>query len=116
MIEIEKGVAIMDYETVAERIDRLIASTGKENARVADAIGVTPTQVSHHRRAVGHPPGITSLEKYADYFNVSIDWILGRVSESSHSGMVGSEFYDLYESASEDDKFLIQTILKKYRK
>ena len=106
----------MDYAEVARRIDKLVRSTGMENAKLSDAMDMTPTQISHHRRGVGHPPGISSLIRYADYFGVSVDWILGRADDQKTIAPTDyPELVDLYMVASPDDKELIQTILKKYK-
>ena len=52
----------------------------------------------------------------ADYFDVSIDWLLGR-SDSQYEVLPSDiiELIHLCNAASPDDKHVIQAVLSKYR-
>ena len=101
---------------VSARIDALCRSSGMQNIDIAAATGIKPTQISNHRRGVGDPPGIINIIRYADFFHVSVDWILGRTTdESKRYPEEFLELYDLYQKSSAEDKLVIKTLLQRYK-
>ncbi|EUJ33123.1 HTH domain-containing protein [Listeria floridensis FSL S10-1187] len=54
-------------------------------------------------------PGIDKIEKIADYFNVSTDYLLGRTNDKhSHIFPLNSELLDELEANSNAHKILVQ--------
>ena len=59
------------------RLKQLIQETGVSQRQVAEAIGVTEPAMNHYING-RREPDITTLVKLADYFDVSIDYLVGR--------------------------------------
>ena len=60
---------------------------------------------------------MTYIVTIANYFNVSIDWLLGRVDDR-HAPLPKDiqELVDLYSIALPEDRKVIQTVLERYKK
>lgn len=64
---------------VAERIRELMNEEGLNQVRLADKIGVKQNTISAWLLGKKEP-SITSLWLLADYFNVSVDYLIGRLT------------------------------------
>lgn len=64
---------------IAERIRELMKEEGLNQLRLAEKIGVKQNTISAWLLEKKEPC-ITSLWLLADYFNVSIDYLIGRIS------------------------------------
>lgn len=64
---------------IAERIRELMKEEGLNQVRLAEMIGVKQNTISAWLLEKKEPC-ITSLWLLADYFNVSIDYLIGRIS------------------------------------
>lgn len=64
---------------IAERIRELMKEEGLNQVRLADKIGVKQNTISAWLLEKKEPC-ITSLWLLADYFNVSVDYLIGRLS------------------------------------
>ena len=62
--------------TLAERLRELRAGRGLTQKEVYTAIGVSP--IVYQRYEYGHYPAFEKLISLADYFNVSLDYLVGR--------------------------------------
>lgn len=63
------------------RLKELKECSGKTQARIAEDLGVTPQAFSYYVN--GREPDYDVLIKIAEYFNVSIDYLLG-ISQTKH--------------------------------
>lgn len=61
----------------AQRIDDLIARSGKTQKAVAEEMDVSPTAISDYRRG-DREPSAYMLKKIAEYFGVTLDYLAGR--------------------------------------
>lgn len=59
------------------RLKQIMADTGVTQREVAEAIGVTEPAMNHYING-RREPDIKTLIKLADYFDVSIDYLVGR--------------------------------------
>lgn len=59
------------------RLKKLMAETGVTQKQVADAIGVTEPAMNHYING-RREPNIEMLCKLADFFHVSVDYLVGR--------------------------------------
>lgn len=64
-------------ETVAERLRTLRGTVNLSQARLAQALGLKQSAVNRYENDQSDPPFETLL-KYADFFDVSMDYIFGR--------------------------------------
>jgi phage repressor protein C with HTH and peptisase S24 domain/DNA-binding Xre family transcriptional regulator len=62
-------------------IQNLLNARNLEAKDLAEKIGVYPPRLSDWKSGRLKSPSIDNLEKIADYFNVSVDYLLGRVSD-----------------------------------
>lgn len=59
------------------RLKQIMTETGVTQRQVAEAIGVTEPALNHYING-RREPDIATLVKPADYFDVSIDYLVGR--------------------------------------
>ena len=84
--------------------------------KLAEEIGMSAPGISRYLSGVREPE-IESVYRFAQYFDVSLDWLLGIVDnekETTHPEV--QEVSALYQLASPDDKAVIQAVLAKYRR
>ena len=67
-------------KTVAERIRSLRESVNLSQVKMAELIGTTQSCMNRYETSVSSPP-LTVLLWYADYFDVSMDYIFGRTDK-----------------------------------
>jgi len=65
---------------LAERIKTLREGVKMSQAQVAALVGTTSTSISRYENQIGLPPHNTLLW-YANYFDVSMDYIYGRTDK-----------------------------------
>jgi len=105
----------MDYTYFQENLRKLIESRGKMIKDVAMDNQMTPATLS--RYLSGHrTPDLPYVVRLAEYFNVSVDWILG-INGDKFEVLPKEiqEFAQLYSLASMDDRRVVQAVLNKYR-
>lgn len=66
--------------TIAERISTLMARDNVTQYRLAQKLDLTESAISKMRNAIT-APRIDRLIEIADYFKVSVDYLLGRTNE-----------------------------------
>lgn len=105
----------MDLAIFSSRLKQLIDSHGTNGKEVAPEIGISEAAVSRYLRML-RIPDVNSIIKIAEYFNVSTDWLLG-MTDDPYDTFASDirEFVSLYKVASEDDKYIISAVLKKYK-
>lgn len=82
------SIGIMDlFEIFSRRFDSLIVESGKTAESIARALSITPQSVSELRKGSTKPKLITAY-KIADYFGISIDYLVGRTNEADRKGYV----------------------------
>lgn len=105
----------VDYNTFQKRLRDLIESRGKLVQDVAEETGISKITLSrylnNHRE-----PDLKYVVALAQYFNVSIDWILGFSGDKFEVlPPQVQEFVHLFSLASPDDRRVIEAVLGKYR-
>jgi transcriptional regulator with XRE-family HTH domain len=85
------------------RLKLLREEKGKTQQDVADALGIgRPTIAGYETK--GKQPDYEKLQKLADYFNVSTDYLLGRTNIKNYNKMLIKEF----TSPEEAMKFILE--------
>jgi len=64
----------------AERLRTLREGMKLSQSKIAEMVGTTQTSINRYEKEVGLPPHKTLLW-YADYFDVSMDYIYGRTDK-----------------------------------
>ena len=103
-----------DWEPFRKNLRALMASRGFNGKDCALAVGLAPSTVT--RYLTERTPDIVAIWRFADYFKVSIDWLLGR--QGSRFEAIPNDvkkLVDGYSVATQADKDVIDLILKKYQ-
>jgi len=67
-------------QILAERLKTLREGVKMSQAQIAALVGTTSTSIGRYENQIGFPPHKTLLW-YADYFDVSMDYIYGRTDK-----------------------------------
>ena len=98
----------------SHRLRTLVSESGKLAKDIAEETGTQAPTLSRYCHKA-NDPAIDLVYRFAQYFNVSMDWILGvcddRLSVLSEDQ---KEFLNLYSVASEQDREVVRAILKRY--
>lgn len=102
------------YEAISRNIRSLLDSKGMQGKELAAEIGVTPATISRYIQ-LKRVPELILVYRIAEYFGVTMDWLLGNSKISSdHLTDEQAKIADLYLRASDDDQAVIKTVLRKY--
>lgn len=87
-------------EAFAERLQELMNEKGISQNQLAQAINMSSGSVSKYRS--GHAElKMVTLEKFADYFDVSVDYLMGRTNCKKYDGSIqaASKFTNLSDDS-----------------
>ena len=106
----------MDFSRFRENLTALVESRGITFVELGAATNMASTTL--HRYISGdRTPDLPNLMRLAEYFDVSLDWLLGFSDERFECIPAEMrQFMELYNIASPDDRRVIQAVLSKYRK
>ena len=108
----------MDFSTFRQRLRDLIRERGITSARLADDTNITKAAISRYittNPSMNRDPDLQYVYRLAQYFDVSLDWLLGLNNDRNNIYSDDAlHFADLYNHASNDDKAVIQAVLRKY--
>lgn len=76
-----------------ERLKQLRNEKGLYQKELADIIGVSRPTVTQYENGTRTPDQVT-LQKIADFFNISLDYLLGRTDEPSPADKIKSAISD----------------------
>ena len=109
-----KEIHEFDPKIFKERLNALMESRGCINYRVAADTNISAPTISKYRNELV-TPDMACIVKLAQYFNVSIDWLVGANNESPFVSSEDADIALLYSLASPDDRKVVQVVLEKYR-
>ena len=106
----------MDFSKFRANINALIESRGLTIVDLGAKTNMAPTTI-HRYLSCDRTPDLQNLIRLSDFFNVSLDWLLG-LSDERYTAMPKElqEIADMYEIASPEDRRVVQAVLSKYRK
>lgn len=106
----------MNYDLFHERLNQLIENRGLSINDLAAELKMTGAALSRYKN-LERLPTVPYLAKIAEYFNVTMDWLMGMDDErKSELTEESRELLALYSLATEDDRTVIQAVLAKYKK
>lgn len=106
----------LDLTTFRERFRWLIDSRGFTIARLADELNVSVPALSRYLTGTRNPD-LSYVVRIAEYFEVSVDWLLGLDHDLTTSFPEDvSEVASLYSIASADDRRVVHAVLDRYKK
>lgn len=94
-------------EVVATRMKGLRESVGLSQAKIAAMVGITQTSVNRYENGQASPP-LKTLVWYADFFDVSLDYIFGRTDKPE--GKLYEHQPKVIEAMTKEDKQLRQFV------
>jgi HTH-type transcriptional regulator, competence development regulator len=95
---------------------RLKELRGKRSQEeVAERIGISRARYSHYENNRSQPDN-ELLNKLADYYHVTVDYLLGRTNEKNGtSEEINTAFHD-FDNLTEEEKEYLETQLEIFRK
>ena len=106
--------ADINYEVFKNNLSALLESNGMSAYDLSVKVGVAPSTMSRYLSGF-RAPEFSCVLKIADFFSVSIDWLIGRSPNKFDSlSPAMRHFADLYALASTHDKAVIDAILASY--
>ena len=111
----------MNFAQFPKNLEKLTTRAGKVPQQVAEETGIPQPTISRYFNGL-RSPSIDYVVKLAEYFNVSVDSLLGIDDGEKDSCLLDNlvsesiEVARLYQDASPDDRAVVQAVLKKYKK
>lgn len=105
----------MDYTIFRKNLHNLIHARGMTIKALSEEINASAPTISRYLSG-DRTPDLPYVVKLANYFNVSIDWLLG-VNGEKFEVMPKEiqEVANLYQIASIDDRRVVQAVLSRYK-
>ena len=98
-----------------DNLERIRKDKKVSQAKLGEALGLTQQMVSSYEKETSSP-NIEVLVKIADYFNVSIDTLVGHVVNSPEASSPKAKLVRFFEQLSDEDKekclIIVQTIIQ----
>ena len=101
--------------TFASRLAQLRKENGLSQHQLADRLMISYGSIGNYE-AGKRFPRYEDLESIADYFNVELDYLCGRVNERPEYSLEEQWIIQCYKSADPDTKLAIRTLLKRFDK
>jgi transcriptional regulator with XRE-family HTH domain len=102
-----------DWSIFANRLKTMMDSYGYNMSTLGAKTNLNITSISRYLQ--GKRPDIIAIRRIADHFNVTIDWLVGRIPDRYNNLTEEQQkILNLYTFASPADKVVVQTILSKY--
>jgi len=89
-------------EAISGRIRNLRVGKGLSQQEAAGKLGLQPAALSHFENGL-RVPSFENLRKLADFYSVSVDYLLGRVEEPKASGPEAEALFRSIDGIDPDD-------------
>lgn len=100
--------------TFAERFKQLREESGLTQEELARRLGVSKGTVGNYESGSRTPRKLDDLNSLADYFNVEIDYLLGRTNNRPEFSLEEQWVIFCYRNADEDTRNGIKSILRRF--
>lgn len=104
-----------DYGIFKERLHQLVEGSGKTLQALSDDLNMSAPTLSRYLSGK-RTPDLPYVIKISQHFHISIDWLLG-INGDKFEIMPPEiqEIASLYSVATQDDRHVIQAVLRKYK-
>lgn len=105
----------MDYRIFRENLRQLVTGSGKTIQDLAAELDMSTPTLSRYLTGK-RTPDLPYVVRISEYFNISIDWLLGLNGEKFD--VMPPEIQEvatLYAVATKDDRRVVQAVLGKYK-
>jgi len=100
--------------SIGARLAELRLRTGKSLQDVADVVGVSKTHVWQMEKGKSENPSIELLRRFADYFSVPVEFLIGTESTSIED-VEAQQFFRDFKSLSEDERQILKQTLNIFK-
>lgn len=100
----------------AERFKMLRIETGLTQEELATKLQVSKGAIGNYESGFREPRTLEDLENIADFFNVDLDYLVGRTNSRPEFSLEEKWIIECYRSADNDTKTGIKAILRRYDK
>lgn len=101
--------------TIKMAIFELIASAGKADYSIEKSIGIPQGSISNWKNDK-YSPGVEALVKIADYFNVSLDSLVGRDSPAWVKNEIPNDVQALWKSLDAFQRAEVKGFMQSFNK
>lgn len=102
--------------TFADRFKQLREESGLTQEELARRLGVSKGTVGNYESGARTPRKLDDLNSLADYFNVEIDYLLGRSNDRPDFNLEELWIISCYRNADDDTRAGIKSILRRFDK
>lgn len=95
----------------SDRLKELRQSYGLSQSQLAQKLKISKSSVNMYERGE-REPGLEVLENIADFFNVDMNYLLGKSDVSSRYSIYDLQFNALLSTMSEQDKEWLLNVIK----
>ena len=99
--------------TFAERFKQLREEAKLTQEEMAQKLSVSKGAIGNYESGVREPRKLEDLENIADFFNVEIDYLLGRTNSRPEYSLEEQWLIQCYRNADDDLKDAIRIVLRK---
>lgn len=100
--------------TFRERLKELRTEKGLSQVQLAKELFMSYGAIGNYESGARKNLRIEDLETIADYFNVEIDYLLGRTDDRPEFSLEEQWVMRCYKNADTDTKIAIRTLLRKF--
>ena len=97
-----------------DRLKELRTEKGLTQIQLAEELEMSRGTIGNYESGVRKNLRLEDLEAIADYFNVEIDYLLGRTNERPEFSLEQQWVMRCYANADPDTKCAIKTLLRKF--
>lgn len=104
----------MDFTIFRQRLSELMESHGYTMRQLSDDLGITAATLSRYLAGI-RTPDLIYVVRIAAHFKVTVDWLIGLDDEKYE--LLSPDIRELihdYSICTDDDRRVIQAVLKKY--
>ena len=94
---------MVDMKLIGKRLSSLRESLSLSQAKLAELLGITQSSLNRYENGQS-TPSVDLLRKYADFFDVSMDYIFGRCDEPQ--GKLYQYQPKIWKNAAEMEQFV----------
>jgi transcriptional regulator with XRE-family HTH domain len=99
--------------SLGARLKQLRIKNNRSLQDVADAVGASKAHIWEVERGASQNPTMDLLNRLADYFDVSVSYLVGETTDENEAGLVA--MYRELRSLSPDDREKIRGIMKVFK-
>jgi transcriptional regulator with XRE-family HTH domain len=102
--------------SLGARLAELRLKKGKSLQEVADVVGVSKTHVWQMEKGRSENPSIELLRRFADYFSVPLDFLIGSDQSTSLDDIEAQQFFRDFKSLSEAERQILTQTLNLFKR